>query len=432
MTQAIQLKKTDHWLAKRLPFYYGMMITPVSIITIVATSPGQTLMISVFNPRFLADLNISLSQLSWAYMVGTLLASLPQSYLGNWMDKIGWQKMLVTVTILFSLACFYTSFVQNLFMLFTAFLFLRMLGQGALNLIGSNMLAMWFKERLGTIAGISGVLVSLLIGLVPLGALTLINQVGWRKTYIISGGIVLAVMLPISIFIYVSRPEDIGEIVDGRNRINSKENYELDELENNRNSFSLVEAMKTRSFWILTLIASFWAAIATAITFNILPIFTGKGLTDLQAAATFTYLSIIVAVTRVVGGYLADKISLNILTVIAVLSYAFGTFALFILPNSIVVITYILFTGIAQGFLSGVFSTIWVRYYGRKNLGKINGVVWTATAASSSVGPLLIGISFDHFGDYQFSLMIVAIFFLILSISSFWATPPKKISQNIN
>ena len=429
MSETIQLKNTDHWLAKRVPFFYGWLITPISILAIVTTSPGQTLMISVFNPRFLSDLNISLSQLSWAYMVGTLLASLPQSYLGDWMDKIGWRKMLIIVSILFSLACFYTSLVQNLLMLFFAFLFLRMLGQGALNLIGSNMLAMWFKERLGTIAGVSGVLVSLLIGVVPLGALALINQFGWRKAYIISGGIVLAVMLPIAIFVYISRPEDIGEVVDGNNEKNSKEMEELEELENSRNSFSLKEAIRTRSFWILTLIASFWAAVATAITFNILPIFTGKGLTDLQAAATFTYLSIAVAITRVVGGYLADKISLHILTVLAVFSYALGTGALFILPNSSVVITYIIFTGIAQGFLSGVFSTVWVRYFGRKNLGKSNGVVWTATAASSSVGPLLMGISFDHFGDYQFSLMIGAIIFLVLAISGFWATPPKRFPE---
>ena len=106
MNETIGIKKTDHWLAKRVPFFYGWMIPPISILVLVATSPGQTLMISVFNPRFLSDLNISLSQLSWAYMAGTLLASIPQSYLGDWMDKIGWRKMLIIVSILFSLACF--------------------------------------------------------------------------------------------------------------------------------------------------------------------------------------------------------------------------------------------------------------------------------------------------------------------------------------
>ncbi len=423
MTSITDDNNTKHWLAKKVPFFYGWLIAPISIIAILGTSPGQTYMISVFNPRFLSDLGISLSQLSWAYMAGTFIASLPQSFLGKWIDKVGWRKMLIIITILFSLACIYTSTVQNLFMLFIAFLLLRMLGQGALNLIGTNMLAMWFKERLGTIAGVSGVVVSLIMGLIPIGTLTLINHVGWRKAYIISGLIVLVVILPIAIFIYISRPEDIGNNVDNKQFTNDQKENILNET---KEFFSLREAIRTPPFWILTSVASVWAAIATAITFNILPIFTGKGLSEMQAAATFTYLSVVVAITRIVGGYLADKIPLNYLTMLGVFAYCGGTSALLLLPNSSVVIVYTLLAGTAQGLLNGVFSTVLVRYFGRENLGKIYGVVWTATAAGSSLGPLLMGLLFDNFGNYRISLMIFSGLLFILAIASFWATTPIK------
>ena len=117
-----QLQK-KHWLAGRLPFYYGWIILPVSILGAVFTSPGQTFMISVFNPSFRETFNISLSQLTGVYMLGTILASLPQPYIGVWMDKLGIRKMLFLVITFFTLACLFISQANSLTMLFFAFFF---------------------------------------------------------------------------------------------------------------------------------------------------------------------------------------------------------------------------------------------------------------------------------------------------------------------
>ena len=95
----------SHWLAKRLNIYYGWLIVPVSIIGTFATSPGQTYMVSVFNPSFREAFSLSLSQLTGAYLLGTILASIPQPYIGSWSDRVGIRRMLILVVVLFSLAC---------------------------------------------------------------------------------------------------------------------------------------------------------------------------------------------------------------------------------------------------------------------------------------------------------------------------------------
>ena len=77
-------------------------------------------MVSVFNPTFRDTLNLSLSQLTGAYMLGTFLASLPQSYIGHWADRLGIRKMLFIIVSLFSLACVFMAQVNNLVMLFIA------------------------------------------------------------------------------------------------------------------------------------------------------------------------------------------------------------------------------------------------------------------------------------------------------------------------
>ena len=80
---------SSNWLPARLPFYYGWVMLPIAILAQAATAPGQTLGVSIFNPSFQGALGVSLSQLTGAYMVGTLIAAVPQPYIGGLMDRFG-------------------------------------------------------------------------------------------------------------------------------------------------------------------------------------------------------------------------------------------------------------------------------------------------------------------------------------------------------
>jgi hypothetical protein len=51
------------------PFFYGWLMLPVVMITLVATSPGQTFGVSVFNPYIRRVLNLSHSEISGAYTI---------------------------------------------------------------------------------------------------------------------------------------------------------------------------------------------------------------------------------------------------------------------------------------------------------------------------------------------------------------------------
>ncbi|TFH35916.1 MAG: MFS transporter [Anaerolineales bacterium] len=415
----------SHWLAKRLRVYYGWLIVPVSIVGSFATSPGQTYMVSVFNPSFRDALHLSLSQLTGAYMLGTILASLPQPYIGYWSDRVGIRRMLILVVVLFSLACVFIAQANSLFMLTLSFFFLRMLGQGALELLSTNMLPMWFGERLGRVSGFKNVIVSLLIGSVPIGVLAVIKVVGWRGTYMLAGAAVLGVLLPLALFIYVGRPEDIGEAVERGYTPAVSLNAERRPSPPQKD-FTLKQAMVFRSYWILVLSWIAWAAIATAITFNLLPIFSELGLSEEAAVAMFSLLMITSAIFQILGGVLADRIAPKWLVFGALGLYSMAVGALILLPPDAAVVCYTLALGIGQGLFGGLSNTVWVRYFGRTHLGKIRGSVWTAGVAGSSVGPFLMGLAYDRFGDFRFSLIVVAGVLAVLAVTGLWATPPEQ------
>lgn len=423
-TASTLLKKPSQGLAKRLPFYYGWIMLPIAMVAAIATSPGQTYGVSIFNAYFREALGLSHSQLTGAYMLGTLLAALPQSYIGSLMDRFGIRRVMFVVVILFGLACVFIAQVVSLLMLFMAFFFLRLLGQGALTLMANNTVAMWFQTKLGTVAGVMNAGVAGAIALTPPLFLLLIQQFGWRGAYVALGGLVYLLMLPLLILLYRNRPEDVGQSLDGRSALDAARILEEDRVKGV--AFSLREAQHTRAYWILLATSAAFSMIVTAVFFNIVPIFTDHGLTEANAASTYTIIALALATMQLVGGFLADRVRLNWLAVICLTFLTAGMFVLNLAETVVMAQLYALCVGTAQGIFGAVTNTAWVRYFGRAHLGSIRGSVTMAMVASSSAGPFIMGATYDLFGSYQLSLGFFIALLVPLALAAFWATPPQK------
>jgi MFS family permease len=78
------------------------------------------------------------------------------------------------------------------------FLAVRMLGQGALTLIATTAVAVWFDRRRGAALGVVLAVGSVGISLSPLLLERLIADHGWRNAWLIEGLVIWAVLLPIA------------------------------------------------------------------------------------------------------------------------------------------------------------------------------------------------------------------------------------------
>jgi MFS family permease len=403
----------------------------VAILAQAATTPGQTLGVSIFNPSFQSALGISISQLTGAYMIGTLIAAAPQPYIGGLMDRFGIRRVMTVVVIMLGLACIYTATVQSLWMLLIAFILLRMFGQGALSLLAANIPAMWFQSHLGRVSGLMNIGWAGATAILPAVILWMIEQFGWRWAYALLGMAVWIVLLPILVAVFRNRPEDIGQRLDGLpltvNPATPKLPTNVNELVPDQHSFTLREAQHTPAYWIMFVYTALWAMIATGIFFNLLPYFTSIGLTETQAAATYTTLAIATAITQLVIGALADRVSLNWLFSLGVVCFIISLWMLIGATSPLRAHAYAIFMGLTQGFGGVVGGTLWARYYGREHLGKIRGSVFTIGVAGSSIGPFIMGLIYDNLGSYQLSLWIFMAMLIPVAIAALWAKPPKRI-----
>ena len=93
--------------------------------------------------------------------------------------------------------------------------------------------------------------------------------------------------------------------------------------------------------------------------------------------------------------------------------------------------SYAVLIGISTGLISLVGGTLFARYYGQANLGKLRGGVMTAQVAGSSLGPFITGVIYDLTGSFQISLWIFVAILIPAALVSLKATKPPIPTGNV-
>lgn len=410
-------------IVSRTPFFYGWVMLPIAVAGGIATSPGQTYAISVFNDSFRESLSLSHTQLTGAYMAGTLMAAFPILFVGALMDRFGIRLIMGTVVVLFGAVCIGVSQVNSLVALFFAFFLLRTLGQGALSLLSSNTLAMWFNRRLGTASGIMSLGTAASVAIVPAFIHLGLGSIGWRWTYACLGLAVWSVMIPLLVVFFRNRPEEIGQEIDGDPPRTKQQT--IDSEKKGDSSLTMIQAIATRAFWILLLCNMSWALIGTGLMFNIKPLYFDHGLAEIDTTLFYTYIAISMASMQFVGGWLADRMRLSHLIFVALAGMTSAVALIHIIEDSRTAAIFAITLGGSQGLFIVAMQTVWARYFGRTHLGKIRGLVWTSAVAGSSVGPFVMGVLKDYTGGFDISLWIFTGIYAILACAVLFATPPR-------
>ena len=225
------------------------------------------------------------------------------------------------------------------------------------------------------------------------------------------------------LILFRDRPESIGLLPDGvpsEEKNSGNSTNEPEEI-----SFTVIQALRTRAYWIMAIASSLWSMIGTGITFNLQPIFMEHGFTVENAATWFTISSGASAVTFLISGILADRVRLSFLLSFALTGLMSGILLLIYFPSVLVGYASAIAMGIGHSFFFTILATLYVRFYGRTHLGKIRGAMTTILVASSALGPFVMGFLNDQFGGYGISLWLFAAVVSPMIFLAFLAKTPK-------
>ena len=404
----------------KTPFFYGWVIWVFSTLGILFSIPGQTMGLAVFTDSFIEVLGLSRTELSLAYLLGTIGSSLFLARAGRWYDLYGGRVMITIASIALSLMIVYISFVDifskqlggSVFMSFVLIMIgyfgVRFFGQGILTSCSRNVLLLWFVKKRGLVGGIRNVFVSLGFSLAPLLLAGLISFYGWRESlWILAlfGGMGFSLMA----FIFIrDNPESCGLKADG---IISDSDEEIQE---EANSINLKIVKRNPIFWIYSLSLSMHALFGTAIVFHIISIFEEVGKSQAEAFSYFIPAAIFSTTSNLIASWFADKINLKPLLIIMLLSFCLGSIGFINLENDWGFWTLALGFGVGGG-LWGVLSNLtFIRFFGPKHLGEISGFSSSLTVFASAIGPAAFSLGFDFFGNYAAPAKICLGFLIIL------------------
>lgn len=360
-----------------------------------ATAPGQTFVLSTFNESLTRSLDVSATRLAAAYLVGTLLSAACLTRVGRVADGIGPRRMMMIASVGLALAGVALSSVAGIVTLTLAFFLLRVFGQGALSLSSSHALALRYEANLGAVEGLRGATISAAIALVPQLSIVLIAARGWR-----SAAVLLAIgagaigLLAATLLVDRDPPRRVQADRDGAEE---------------DGSFTLAEARRTGSLWILLAALATVAGILTAVHFHLQPILATAGMDETQAARTFVSFAVAGLGATLAGGLLADRVRPSVLLALAMALLAVGTVVLGLSRGELTAHAGMAMHGIAHGIASATFAPTIARYFGRAHHGAIRGLSGSVGVAGSAAGPWVASALADLVGGFGRALAVLAV-----------------------
>ncbi|MDB0048512.1 MFS transporter [Pseudomonadota bacterium] len=407
-------------------FFYGWIIVGVANLGIFSSGPGQSHTFSVFVGPISKDLDLSNASIASAYGLATLIAAFLLPYMGKIIDKYGPRISLIIISIILGISCIFFGATSNFLMLTVGFGFLRFFGQGSLMLGCANMVSQWFDTKRGFAMSLMALGFGISMAIHPPLSQLLIEQFGWKYAWVILGISTWIIMVPALYILAWNTPESVGLRPDGVNQSNSQQN-DVKEIE----GLNLSEAIKEKSFYILSAMWFGMAMLVTTLHFYQVTILTSQGITTDFAAGIFSVSAVAMVLFMPFVGKLFDnyptKYILALGLTINSISLLFITFA----NNELYAIIYAIFFGINNAISMTMFGYVWPRYFGRKHLGSIQGTGQMIGVIGASLGPLPVGFAIDYIGSSLETVRYLSIYPIIIAIVTiFFLKSPTSLSVN--
>ncbi len=387
-------------------YFYGWTIVLVATLALAVSNGLTTLGIAVFSrsvrEEFVASgvvpLNGAESMIATASFLTFLLAGFFSPVTGYLIKRFSLRRLMIIGCFILGIALLLHSQAQTPLVVYIA----RILMGASLGFVGVMpqvvLVSNWFRRLRGTSLGI--VLTGTSLGgfAVPLISTPLLVNYGWRTAMIATSLLVWFILLPAIFFLVKDRPQDKGQYTDGD--LLPDDDIETDGQKGT--GFTLRRALGTPVFWIFALCAAalFYTIFVVTQQF-ILYLQTPK--IGFSPSAAGYFLSILSAVSmggKFLFGWLSDRLPPPRVMLLCCAVMFASTFIFFGL-NAGNAIFFILIFGLSYGGTFVLLQLLVAEFFGRREYGKILGVIVMIETIGAAIGGKITGYLADaDGGDY--------------------------------
>ena len=418
-----------HDLFKR-PIFYGWWIAiSALIINAILSAPTQSgagLWVYALEQEF----GWSRTQLATAFSLGQLEGSIASPLIGYLIDKIGGKKVALIGTFLSTIGfifLFLTTpladtrdawydpgifYISYIFMMFGS----QMAGWIPMTVIINN----WFDKNRSLAMGIGSIgFTAGTFALVPLLATIIVpERLGWQSTALLLTFVFPVLMLFIWIVLKDS-PSEIGLLPDG-----AKESTETKSSHKSQYDFTIIQAMKEKSFWLMSFGHGASAMMTSLMMLHLILALVDQGLSLELSSLIWGSAMGIGGLSQLLGGALGDRVekryALVVFGCIQAISVIFAAYAQTIITAFLFAILW----GIGFGGRAPITTALRAEYFGRTSFGKIMGISASLMILMTVVTPLYAGLMYDITQSYKTSFITVGIAGFLGTFFFLFATKP--------
>jgi len=318
-------------------------------------------------------------------------------YFGKLIDRVGSKTAIISVAVGLAAVLYTAGFVSDIYNLTAIYVGLRFFGQGALTLAATTLIAKTVLHRPGLALGVSGAIGAAGVSIAPVGFERLIASTDFRTAFQIESLLVLAVVIPIAIFL----PGKAKEV--------AKDEFTETGSVKTITGMGIAQARKTIGFWMIAVAMISVGLVSTAFGFHLISILGNQGFSPLEAAATFIPQTVGSLILAIVVGALMDRFHPRLGVIIAMLSLVVSMLMLFTVEPGFLGLVFGFLVGASQGAIKGVDTVALVQYFGRAHIGEIRGWAHSIGLISTSAGPILLSLGLDIFGNYYVPSLILLV-----------------------
>lgn len=387
--------------------YYGWYITLTLAITELVSWGILYYAFSVLQKPLQLEMGWDTAAITGAFSLAILTAGFAAVPIGRWLDRYGPRLIMSLGSCAAVLLVLAWSQVQDLGSFYLLWFLIGICSAAVLYEPAFTVVANWFIQKRAkalTLLTFGGGLASVIF--VPLTQ-WLISQYHWRMSLIILAVILGIITIPLHVLVLRRRPADIGRLPDGETP-----NLAQSHLANPGYGISTRVALRTSSFWLLTLAFSLSTFASIAVSVHLIPYLSEQGFSTVFAAGTLSLLGGSQIPGRLLFTPLGSRFSRRYLTAAMFSLQALAVLVLLAFPSETGILLFAFLFGSGAGASSPARAALLAEIYGSTHYGSISGIqafLMTLARAAAPLGMAVLYLLFHNYLPMWWLLLLLSI-----------------------
>ena len=403
-------------------FYGWYIVGALFFATFVGVGSRQGF--GVFVEAWEEDFGVSVGAISVAAGVGWVVNGLVQPFFGRLTDAFGGRRVLAFGLLAMGLGTLSIAAVPNVYVLIAVYGFVVSAAAGGVfPTPASSVIVRWFQRKRGTamsmvaFGGSAGGLI-----MVPFAAYLLVIA-DWRTAWLVMGGIILLLGLPLLVTIVRSDPADMGLTQDGDDEPADGTAAGHGESITARVAPLATshwrESYRSAPMWQLSLAYSVCGVTTAIIAVHFIRWASTENISPGTAALAFGALMAINGLGLLVVGTISDRMQRKNLLGAVYLIRGLAFLALVVLPGVPALWVFAVVGGMSWLATVPLTNSLAADVYGLRNVGVLNGLIMMAHQLAGGLAVIIAGIVFDIWDTYDPVFAASAIFLVLAGLISF-------------